>query len=954
MAEIANVGFAADTSALDQAKASLQGMVAPAKAAESSASKLSATLSKLDSAADKLVAAASGLSSVSDRLAAALHKDASAAAAAASGMDRAGSSANAAAAGMVRAEAAAWGLNDAVVTLRVGTMSFTQAAAQASTAANGMGASFQQLDAHVEAYNARMANVSRGTEQLDSHVTAFRNNMRKAGKAVQLTAQDMLNLTRQGADVGVTLAMGMNPFMIAMQQGPQIFDALQVAAIRSGTGIKAVFVQVGRVIWTALAPILPIILGIAAVVGVIAAAWGLATRSINKGLGDNIDHLNLTEKQMKRLKDAGVETSVTMGDSLKALGTTIKEYFFEAFGTQIDWLSDKWNWLLDAMTTGMVAVLKYIVGALTGAFTLIASLWTNLPGMVSDAMTQAANAALRGFSWLVNKIIDGLNFVQEKTGTGIKLGSFEVGQINNENAGALAAGLKAAREAGQSGFDAGSAGVDAFGQRLAENASATRDARVRKAAGEDTGSARSKRAPKTDAEKFSDITKGVESEIAALRAQREAIGLSARASAELEQRTKMLNQAREKGITLTDAMRAEIDKLATAFGNETQALINAQFAYDLVKDTDKEVAALEAQRAAIGLVGRDLAYQTKLTELTSKAIADQVEITDELTRAMQEQAGRYADAYSKNDAAQFYNEQAMSLKEANEALAIERATIGMTDEAAKEYVFTQNLLNEARRRGIELSPEEIAALQASNREYVAMAKEIEAVREAVAFSKDVSRGFFDDMVSGLRDSKSAWETFGNAVANVLTKLASKLADSAFDALFSGAGKKGGFFDNLFGGGKGSSLFDVWMPGKKSKLPGFAKGSAFDGSGITRFAKGGAFTNSIVSKPTLFQFANGGALGEMGEAGPEAIMPLMRGPDGSLGVKAVGGNNSNSAASQPQRMEVVVKAYPTETLYTEIETIAQDTATSTVQQGIQQYDALMPSRVNEIAQDDRVR
>lgn len=46
-----------------------------------------------------------------------------------------------------------------------------------------------------------------------------------------------------------------------------------------------------------------------------------------------------------------------------------------------------------------------------------------------------------------------------------------------------------------------------------------------------------------------------------------------------------------------------------------------------------------------------------------------------------------------------------------------------------------------------------------------------------------------------------------------------------------------------------------------------------------FAKGGVFTNRIVDQPTTFD------QGLMGEAGPEAIMPLRRGPDGSLGVVA---------------------------------------------------------------------
>ena len=60
---------------------------------------------------------------------------------------------------------------------------------------------------------------------------------------------------------------------------------------------------------------------------------------------------------------------------------------------------------------------------------------------------------------------------------------------------------------------------------------------------------------------------------------------------------------------------------------------------------------------------------------------------------------------------------------------------------------------------------------------------------------------------------------------------------------------------------------------------FADGGMFEG-GIQKFANGG-----VVSRPTFFPMARG--MGLMGEAGPEAIMPLKRGADGRLGVQASG-------------------------------------------------------------------
>lgn len=76
----------------------------------------------------------------------------------------------------------------------------------------------------------------------------------------------------------------------------------------------------------------------------------------------------------------------------------------------------------------------------------------------------------------------------------------------------------------------------------------------------------------------------------------------------------------------------------------------------------------------------------------------------------------------------------------------------------------------------------------------------------------------------------------------------------------------------------------------------ANGGAFD-SGVQKFANGGMFTNSIVHQPTLFKFAKGTGL--MGEAGPEAIMPLTRDSNGRLGVQAQG--------TQPS-VDIVVNNY----------------------------------------------
>ena len=67
----------------------------------------------------------------------------------------------------------------------------------------------------------------------------------------------------------------------------------------------------------------------------------------------------------------------------------------------------------------------------------------------------------------------------------------------------------------------------------------------------------------------------------------------------------------------------------------------------------------------------------------------------------------------------------------------------------------------------------------------------------------------------------------------------------------------------------------------------AKGNVFAGGAIQPFARGGAFTNSVVSAPTLAPMAL------FGERGPEAIAPLARDSEGNLGIRQVGGGGTTT-------------------------------------------------------------
>jgi len=118
------------------------------------------------------------------------------------------------------------------------------------------------------------------------------------------------------------------------------------------------------------------------------------------------------------------------------------------------------------------------------------------------------------------------------------------------------------------------------------------------------------------------------------------------------------------------------------------------------------------------------------------------------------------------------------------------------------------------------------------------------------------------------------------------------------ALFSGLGGAGGLA-KLFMGAIGFNSPSPMGPMGDPDFYNNAKGGVYD-AGLKTFAKGGMFTNGIVNQPTYFKFAKGTGL--MGEAGPEAIMPLKRDSNGNLGVRG-GGGGSN--------VDVVVNNYGSE-------------------------------------------
>ncbi|KQT67893.1 phage tail tape measure protein [Pseudomonas sp. Leaf434] len=155
----------------------------------------------------------------------------------------------------------------------------------------------------------------------------------------------------------------------------------------------------------------------------------------------------------------------------------------------------------------------------------------------------------------------------------------------------------------------------------------------------------------------------------------------------------------------------------------------------------------------------------------------------------------------------------------------------------------------------------------------------------------------DAVVNFAMTGKLSFADFTKSILADMARIATRQASSALLSSLVGAatsyftGGSGG--NGLAAGSAGatSSNLGASSAGYSSSYFPQALGGAWS-SGVQMFANGGAFTNSIVSTPTAFGMA-GGRTGVMGEAGPEAIMPLTRTSSGKLGVLAAGGGSGTT-------------------------------------------------------------
>lgn len=343
-------------------------------------------------------------------------------------------------------------------------------------------------------------------------------------------------------------------------------------------------------------------------------------------------------------------------------------------------------------------------------------------------------------------------------------------------------------------------------------------------------------------------------------------------------------------------------------GQQTQAL--AKWEQQLADIKSKQT--LTADQKVL------LASADQITAQYRKNAALEKEV--ELRKKAVEEAAKLR-AFTENLNAQLASEQA--------DLATSVASVGMGSKAAQRFQEMANLRQQYQQQQDAL----LAQRNSGDITQELYEKETLALRDALDERLAMQEGYYQQLDTALGDwtngAQSAYQDYLDSAADVAGQthnLFSNAFSNAEDALvdFVKTGKLS--FKDLadsivsdliriqirkaLAGAIGAAAGTSWGAGIASVFQ--ADGGAWM-NGVQLFANGGAFTNGVVTKPTAFGMAGG--MGVMGEAGPEAIMPLTRGADGSLGVKAMGALSGNSlqapaASGEPSSINVPIQVMGT--------------------------------------------
>jgi len=290
------------------------------------------------------------------------------------------------------------------------------------------------------------------------------------------------------------------------------------------------------------------------------------------------------------------------------------------------------------------------------------------------------------------------------------------------------------------------------------------------------------------------------------------------------------------------------------------------------------IARLKAEIDALGKTAeqrqRDNELKAAGVSITSKYGS---EIADLVRQKYALKAANEAAAKAERDAASAARQNAAEAKRAQAQFDAKRAAVGTLITSLETEIAVMRESDPVQKEMLRLRE---TLSYATEGERLAIEKKIATqIKESAATAKASERmAFFEQQTLGALDELIFR---GASAADVMKNLEQAIAKAAIQAALFGSGPLG----SSSGGGLIPSIVKAFsgagQPMDIIGSIGSAKGNVFAGGNIVPFAAGG-----IVDRPTIFPMKNGTGL--MGEAGPEGILPLRRGPTGRLGVEVTGG------------------------------------------------------------------
>jgi len=295
----------------------------------------------------------------------------------------------------------------------------------------------------------------------------------------------------------------------------------------------------------------------------------------------------------------------------------------------------------------------------------------------------------------------------------------------------------------------------------------------------------------------------------------------------------------------------------------------------------------DEQRRAIEASAVELA---KWTQAADEAVRKQREMEDAL-KNLNDATRKYQDAAAlTRDTAGMGDRQRDLYGEQQEVWRV----FDKTDKGAQAIAARDTALSSLEKKYQALAATESDWLSGASRGYENWLENTSDIAGTVASGvTSTLDSAMDNMSAMLVGSKANWKDWGLSVLQMISRVALQMA--VVNAMGGGSsstnwlGTIASGVAGYFGGGSAgaaSASSGTALQNYGSTFQFNAKGGVYDSPSLS------AYSNGVYNSPQLFAFAKGA--GVFGEAGPEAIMPLTRAADGSLGVRAVGSGVNNAA------------------------------------------------------------